>query len=155
MYIFFSSLNHRYDIIICVYWFELFSQVSDVAHGPLVSHLDRPITDGISLLPFLLFLPLWVSSLGDKPTRDPGVLFATHCLWGIYVTFPSGILIYLPCHVSARDRTAYLAMGPVIALVNWKTGILWMSLTIYSYILCPLRLLMMNWWPWNIIKATG
>ena len=34
---FFSSLNQRYDIIICVYWFELFSQVSDVAHGPLVS----------------------------------------------------------------------------------------------------------------------
>ena len=24
-------------IIICVYWFELFSQVSDVAHGPLVN----------------------------------------------------------------------------------------------------------------------
>ena len=35
--IFFSSLNQRYDIIICVYCFELFSQVSDVAHGPLVN----------------------------------------------------------------------------------------------------------------------
>ena len=34
---FFSSLNQCYDIIICVYCFELFSQVSDVAHGPLVS----------------------------------------------------------------------------------------------------------------------
>ena len=34
--VFSSSLNQRYDIIICVYWFELFSQVSDVAHGPLV-----------------------------------------------------------------------------------------------------------------------
>ena len=34
--VFFSSLNQSYDIIICVYWFELFSQVSDVAHGPLV-----------------------------------------------------------------------------------------------------------------------
>ena len=33
---FISSLNQRYDIIICVYWFELFSQVSDVAHEPLV-----------------------------------------------------------------------------------------------------------------------
>ena len=33
---FFSSLNQYFDIIICVYWFELFSQVSDVAHGPLV-----------------------------------------------------------------------------------------------------------------------
>ena len=33
---FFSSLNERYDIIMCVYWFELFSQVSNVAHGPLV-----------------------------------------------------------------------------------------------------------------------
>ena len=32
---FFSCLNQRYDIIICVYWFEMFSQVSDVAHGPL------------------------------------------------------------------------------------------------------------------------
>ena len=34
--VFFSSLNQRYNIIICVYWFELCSQVSDVAHGPLV-----------------------------------------------------------------------------------------------------------------------
>ena len=32
----FSSIYQRYDIIICVYKFELFSQVSDVAHGPLV-----------------------------------------------------------------------------------------------------------------------
>ena len=31
-----SSLYKCYYIIICVYWFELFSQVSDVAHGPLV-----------------------------------------------------------------------------------------------------------------------
>ena len=31
MKIAFSSLNHRYEITICVYWFELFSQVSDVA----------------------------------------------------------------------------------------------------------------------------
>ena len=37
--IFFSSLYQRYDIhvIICVYWFELFSQVSDLAPGPLFS----------------------------------------------------------------------------------------------------------------------
>ena len=33
---FFSFLNQHYDIIICVYWFKLISQVSDVAHGPLV-----------------------------------------------------------------------------------------------------------------------
>ena len=33
---FFSSLHQRYDIIICVYWFELIYQVSDVAHGPFV-----------------------------------------------------------------------------------------------------------------------
>ena len=33
---FFSSLNQHYNIIICVYWLELFSYVSDVAHGPLV-----------------------------------------------------------------------------------------------------------------------
>ena len=32
----FSSLNQHFDIGICVYWFELFSQVSDVDHGPLV-----------------------------------------------------------------------------------------------------------------------
>ena len=31
-----QRVNQHYDIIICVYWFELFSQVSDVAHGPLV-----------------------------------------------------------------------------------------------------------------------
>ena len=34
--ILFSSLNQPYDIIICVYLFELFSQVSDVTHGILV-----------------------------------------------------------------------------------------------------------------------
>ena len=33
---FFPSLNQRYNIFVCVYWFELFSQVSDVAYGPLV-----------------------------------------------------------------------------------------------------------------------
>ena len=38
VYIFFSFLCQRYDIIICVYWFELFSQVSNVAHGPLVDN---------------------------------------------------------------------------------------------------------------------
>ena len=32
----FFSLYQGYDIIICVYWFQLISQVSDVAHGPLV-----------------------------------------------------------------------------------------------------------------------
>ena len=37
---FFSSLNQRYDIIICVNWFELFSQVSDVAYWPLVSKTE-------------------------------------------------------------------------------------------------------------------
>ena len=44
--VFFSSLNQRYDNIICVYWFELFLQVSDVAHGPLVSiyHKDFSTT---------------------------------------------------------------------------------------------------------------
>ena len=34
--VFYSFLNKFNDIIICVYWFELFSQVSDMAHGPLV-----------------------------------------------------------------------------------------------------------------------
>ena len=33
---FLSSLNQPYNIIICGYWHELFSQVSDVAYGPLV-----------------------------------------------------------------------------------------------------------------------
>ena len=32
----FFPLYQCYDIIIRVYWFEVFSQVSDVAHGPLV-----------------------------------------------------------------------------------------------------------------------
>ena len=36
--VFFSSLNQRYDIIMYDYWFELFSQVSDMAHGPLVNN---------------------------------------------------------------------------------------------------------------------
>ena len=36
----FFSLNQHYDIIICVYWFEMFSQVSDVAHGPLLLVLE-------------------------------------------------------------------------------------------------------------------
>ena len=31
----FSSLNQCYDIIVCAYSFELFSQVNDVAHVPL------------------------------------------------------------------------------------------------------------------------
>ena len=31
----FSSPNQHYDSIVCVYWFELFSEVSYVAHGPL------------------------------------------------------------------------------------------------------------------------
>ena len=35
---FFSDLNQGYDKIICVNRFDLFSQVSDVAHGPLVYH---------------------------------------------------------------------------------------------------------------------
>ena len=41
--LFFSSLNQRHinDIFICDYWFELFSQVSDVAHGPLVNENTR------------------------------------------------------------------------------------------------------------------
>ena len=34
--IFFSFFNQFYDIIIYFWWFELFSQVRDVAHGPLV-----------------------------------------------------------------------------------------------------------------------
>ena len=38
---FFSSLNQHYDIIICVYWFKLISQVSDVAHGPLVMKIKE------------------------------------------------------------------------------------------------------------------
>ena len=59
---FFSSLNQHYDIIICVYWFKLISQVSDVAHGPLVfikylfknniSTTTSVHTDEISLITF-------------------------------------------------------------------------------------------------------
>ena len=35
------KLIQKCYIIICVYWFELFSQVSDVAHGPLVLMMSR------------------------------------------------------------------------------------------------------------------
>ena len=42
---FFSTLNQRYDIIKCVFWFEMFSQVSDLAHGPLVLKIGFGIPD--------------------------------------------------------------------------------------------------------------
>ena len=42
--VFFSSLNQWYYIIICVYWFELFSQVRDVTHGPLVLKISFSTT---------------------------------------------------------------------------------------------------------------
>ena len=37
----FSTPNQRYDIIICVSWFKLFSLVSDVAHRPIVCLIRR------------------------------------------------------------------------------------------------------------------
>ena len=52
-----SSLNQRYDIIICVYWFELFSQVNYVAHGPLVVFM-------LSVW-FNFFLHMWRLSLSQ------------------------------------------------------------------------------------------
>ena len=33
MFFFSYMINQRYDIIICVKWFELISRVSDAAHG--------------------------------------------------------------------------------------------------------------------------
>ena len=54
--VFFSSLNQRYDIIICVYLFELFSQVSDVAHGPLViAKISYEIPSTVSLFSQICF----------------------------------------------------------------------------------------------------
>ena len=52
----FFSPNQHYDIIIalskCVYWFELVSQVSNVAHGPLVqTRFPMAILLTISMLP--------------------------------------------------------------------------------------------------------
>ena len=38
---FFPSLNQH--LIICVYLFKLISQVSDVAHGPLVVYWDKSV----------------------------------------------------------------------------------------------------------------
>ena len=49
---FFPSINQRYDIFICVYWFELFSNVSHLSHGPLV-----PI---ISMKEFVLKISLCI-----------------------------------------------------------------------------------------------
>ena len=49
-YVLFSSHNQRYDIIICVYWFELFSQVSDVAHGPFGFFLPQLYSYGITYI---------------------------------------------------------------------------------------------------------
>ena len=53
-----SSFNQRYDIIIYVYWFELFSQVSDVAHGPLVPcpWCPRPLGSPLSKRCYILYL---------------------------------------------------------------------------------------------------
>ena len=56
---FFSISNHRYDMTIpllkCVYWFELVSQVSDVAH--VLRYYDL-LKDIITIFKFLLHV-LW------------------------------------------------------------------------------------------------
>ena len=58
---FFSFLNQSYDIIICVYWFELFSQVSDVAIGPLVFLPHNPFHKCFlcRLSSLYLYIVLW------------------------------------------------------------------------------------------------
>ena len=57
--VFFSFLNQRYDIIICVYWFELFYQVSDVAHGPLVVHVPVNLWKGYTFFEFYRINKSW------------------------------------------------------------------------------------------------
>ena len=61
---FISSLDQCYDIIICVYWFELFSQVSDVAHVPLVLICLRPISRWQSLLYTCIFVRVFSLFIG-------------------------------------------------------------------------------------------
>ena len=59
------SSNQRYDIIVCVYWFELFSQESDVAHGSLVCfyiglpYLARRCTSMRQYVVYIHDLDLW------------------------------------------------------------------------------------------------
>ena len=53
--VFFSSLYQCFYIIICVYWFELFSQVSDVALGPLVSFFNK----GYDIIIFVYWFELF------------------------------------------------------------------------------------------------
>ena len=56
----FFLLNQSYDIIICVYSFELFSQVSDVTLGPLVLHLVSLAITSLSNL--LMIMASWLLS---------------------------------------------------------------------------------------------
>ena len=71
---FFSSLNQRYDIIICVFLFELFCQVSDVAHGPLV-FIVAVVSLWPNLLRTLCLLPLWFTRRNFKSTRNKKAAF--------------------------------------------------------------------------------
>ena len=70
---FFSYFNQCYYIIICVYWFELFSQVSDVAHGPLVKILCICSIHGIPSI-FMWKKP-YLTLIVVKPGR--------FCVWNI------------------------------------------------------------------------
>ena len=62
----FSSDNQHYDIVIafnkCVYWFERVSQVSDVAHGPLVKNNNWLLTLSKYTVRNLLLNNFWNSS---------------------------------------------------------------------------------------------
>ena len=64
----FSSPNQRYDIIVCVYWCELFSQVSDVVHVSLVV-LTRA------------WKSLWMKGLKFRP------MLGTYVDWAFKVLF--------------------------------------------------------------------
>ena len=54
----FFSLNQRYDITLCVYRFVLFSQVSDVAYGPLVYRQGNLICNTRVLHLIVTYVPL-------------------------------------------------------------------------------------------------
>ena len=72
----FSSLNQRYDIIICVNWIELFSQVSDVAHGPLVIFKDIWVNWSKVKHIIKLYPELWENS-ANVHVRSVNYLFSS------------------------------------------------------------------------------
>ena len=81
----------------CVYWFELFSQVSDVAHGPLVflisykwqkSHerLKKFIT---TLKPLIFILEIWLRQASIFNNNGDGILkYRFRNEWNVMISSP-------------------------------------------------------------------